>query len=220
MLESIRQRSEGPGLFALVVGPSGAGKDTLIAAARARLLGQQSVAFPRRYITRPADAGGEDHQPLTMSEFEALKASNLFALSWQAHGLHYGVPESIRLDLALGRTVVANVSRSVVEAARTGFIRVRVIHVTASPSVLEERLAQRQRESAGQIRARLKRASLCAPEGTDVHPIDNSGPLEESVSRFIALITPISPVSTRGSTLSPTVDLREAASVHRKEKFQ
>ena len=90
----------------------------------------------RRVITRPADPGGEDHEPVTEAEFAARD----FALQWQAHGLHYGIPADIAVDLAAGLVVVANVSRAVIADAADHF-PVRVIEVTAPPHILAARLA-------------------------------------------------------------------------------
>ena len=101
----------------LVVGPSGAGKDTLLDAARGALAGDPRFRFVRRVITRPADPGGEDHEPVTEADF----ATRDFALQWQAHGLRYGIPADIAVDLAAGLVVVANVSRAIIAEPPTAF---------------------------------------------------------------------------------------------------
>src|SRR3712207_2085991 len=100
-------------MLVAVVGPSGAGKDTLIAGARARLGPDPRFRFVRRGITRPASAGGEDHEPLDRGTFLRRRDAGGFALWWEAHGLLYGVPRDIEADLAASRCVVANLSRGV-----------------------------------------------------------------------------------------------------------
>ena len=70
-------------LFALV-GPSGAGKDTLLAAASAA---RPDLVIVQRVITRPESAGGEPFEGVTPAEFARRNAAGLFALHWQAHGL-------------------------------------------------------------------------------------------------------------------------------------
>jgi ribose 1,5-bisphosphokinase len=140
------------GWLVLVVGPSGAGKDTMLRYAQARLGRERGIVFVRRAITRPAEES-EDHEPLTLSAF----LDRRFALSWAAHGLHYGIPASIEPALASGGIVIANVSRSVLAQAARKF-RCLVVEVTAPPDVLAARLAARGRENAGDIALRLARA--------------------------------------------------------------
>jgi phosphonate metabolism protein PhnN/1,5-bisphosphokinase (PRPP-forming) len=94
-------------MLILVVGPSGAGKDTLLTAAREALRQDARFHFAQRVITRPTDAGGEEHQAITEQEFAARD----FALQWQAHGLRYGIPADV---IDSRDVVVANVSRTVV----------------------------------------------------------------------------------------------------------
>ncbi len=86
-------------MLVLVVGPSGAGKDTLLEAAREALAADPRFRFVRRAITRPAEAGGEAHEAVTDTQF----AARTFALAWQAHGLRYGIPNDIATDIAAGR---------------------------------------------------------------------------------------------------------------------
>ena len=73
----------GPGHLILVVGPSGAGKDTLIAGARAACVGDRSVVFPGRVITRPSTAS-EDHDSISQETFAQAVAVGDFSLWWDA----------------------------------------------------------------------------------------------------------------------------------------
>ena len=88
------------GILVGVVGPSGAGKDTLLDAARAALSADPAFVFLRRVITRPADSGGEAHEPATRGAFLAARDEGAFALTWEAHGLFYGIPRDA-LETAL-----------------------------------------------------------------------------------------------------------------------
>jgi phosphonate metabolism protein PhnN/1,5-bisphosphokinase (PRPP-forming) len=166
-----------------VVGPSGAGKDTLLDAARAALDGDPRVRFVRRAITRPADSGGEAHEAVTDTEF----AMRDFALCWQAHGLRYGIPADIAADLTAGRTVVANVSRGVIAEAARRF-PVRVIEITAPADILAARLAARGRETTADVAARLAR-SVALPDGVPVETVLNDASIEVGVARFVAALS-------------------------------
>lgn len=174
-------------LFA-IVGPSGAGKDTLMQAAADRLPGLHLV---RRVITRPESAGGEAFEGVTEEAFEARAAGGGFVLHWRAHGLRYGIPASVREVLEAGHPALFNGSRAMLGQADVMFPGLRVIHVTARPGVLAERLRARGRETEEDIAARLERAALPLPPGLDVTEIDNSGALEPAVARLVALLQPV-----------------------------
>ena len=170
-------------MLVLVVGPSGAGKDTLLDAARRKLAGDTRFRFVRRVITRPANAGGEDHDPVTEAEF----ATRHFALQWQAHGLRYGIPADIADDLASGRVVVANVSRAVIAESATRF-PVRVIEITAPPHILAQRLSARGRETAADIAKRLAR-TVALPAAIAVETVLNDSTPEIGADRFLAALS-------------------------------
>lgn len=173
------------GTLVLVVGPSGAGKDTLIAGAKAELDGDSGFAFPKRCITRRADAGGEDFEPMDERAFAAAEVAGEFALRWRAHDLAYGLRGSaIDPPLAAGACVVANASRSVVDAARAAFPRVRVVLVTAPAAMLARRLAARRRESEADIAARLARAGAFDVDGCDLVIVNDAG-MEEGIQAFL-----------------------------------
>jgi phosphonate metabolism protein PhnN/1,5-bisphosphokinase (PRPP-forming) len=169
------------GTLVLVVGPSGAGKDSVMQMARAQLGEDPRYVFAARMITRPANAGGEMHQPIGQDEFDRLEQAGGFLLSWRAHGLCYGLPAALADDLKAGRIVVANVSRTVIDQARSLFPgRVRVVAVTAARDVLAERLAKRGRESQEEILERLARTPVFFVGGPGVWELKNEGPLKEA----------------------------------------
>lgn len=183
------------GRLVAVVGPSGAGKDTLMAGARAALAADDRFRFARRAITRPAEAGGEDHLPMTPAEFEAAQAAGAFALNWDAHGLRYGIPRAIEEDLAAGRVVLANLSRSVLADADRRY-PLLVLEITAPPAVLAGRLAARGREDAAMVAARLAREAA-VPLGLAVARVLNDGPVERGVEAVLAVLRAV-PGQTTG----------------------
>ena len=155
LARSLAPAGIGPGRLVLVVGPSGAGKDTLIA--RARLICRDDrVVFPRRVITRAASAA-EDNDTLSDEAFDNALAGGAFALAWNAHGLKYGIPRSIDADIRQDRIVVCNVSRTVVADARARYAHVTAVLITAPPELLAARLKQRARPSDGAIEQRVRR---------------------------------------------------------------
>jgi phosphonate metabolism protein PhnN/1,5-bisphosphokinase (PRPP-forming) len=177
-----------PGLLVLVVGPSGGGKDTLLDGARAALVGRSDILFPHREITRPISAGGEVHIPVDDQVFSARQAAGGYALSWRAHGLGYGVSAAIFLDLAAGRTVLVNVSRTVLDEARRRFLRLRVVSVTADPAILSRRLAARGREGPADVAERLARAQVITVAGDDVVTVRNEGTPAEGIAQLLDAI--------------------------------
>jgi phosphonate metabolism protein PhnN/1,5-bisphosphokinase (PRPP-forming) len=144
--------------------------------------------FPRREITRPADAGGEDHIAVSAADFALRRDGGGYALWWEAHGLSYGVPVRIDAALATGATVVVNISRTVIDAARRRFPRLRIVHIAAPLPVLAQRIAARGREDPADVAKRLARAGDGAPSGPDVVEICNDGRLEDAVAAFLAAI--------------------------------
>lgn len=169
----------------VVVGPSGAGKDTLIEGA---LRARPDLRLVRRVVTRPTGAGGEAFEGVSVLEFEARKALGEFALDWQAHGLHYGIPKA-RID-GTG-DVIFNGSRASLPAAIRAFPDLRVILVTAPVEVLARRLSARGRESQGDIGERLARSGYCLPAGICPVTILNDGTREAGIAAMLAALQPV-----------------------------
>jgi ribose 1,5-bisphosphokinase len=178
-----RPAGAGPGRLVAVVGPSGAGKDTLLQAFAAA---HPEAVLVRRAITRPADAGGEDHEALTEAEFAARAAAGGFLFHYVAHGLSYGIPAGVRAQVAAGRLVLFNGSRAALPAARAAFPGLEVVMITAPAETLAARLAARGREGAADIAARLDRAALAPPQGAAV--VVNDGTVAQGVARLAAAL--------------------------------
>ena len=181
-----RPATIGPGRFIVLVGPSGAGKDTLLGLARAACADDGNVVFPRRVVTREASAS-EDNVQLTLDAFRQARARGDFALHWEAHGHCYALPRAIDDDIRAGRTVVANLSRTVVDAIRRGYADVTVVLITAPPEMLSQRLAARARSSDGQIESRLSRVVDDVATAPDV-TITNVGSVEDHARELVAII--------------------------------
>ncbi|HBY9742223.1 TPA: ribose 1,5-bisphosphokinase [Klebsiella pneumoniae] len=162
-----------PGKLIWLVGPSGSGKDSLLAALRQREHPQLLVAH--RYITRPFNAGSENHIALSEHEFFTRAEQHLFALSWHANNTYYGIG------------VVANGSRAHLALARERYGEVLVpICLAVSPPVLRQRLEQRGRENALEIAQRLERAARYKPD--NCLTLNNDGSLRQSVDEFFRLL--------------------------------
>ncbi len=171
-----------------VVGPSGVGKDSVMAALEAHAPGFQRV---RRVITRPDGEDGEDSVRVTVPEFEQMAESNAFALHWAAHGLNYGIPVGIDQQRCGTKGVLVNLSRSVLLSAQAVFGELVVVSLNADPRVLAQRLSTRDRETAAEQARRLQRADAPLPEGLNrVIEIDNSGALQQTVDEILARLQP------------------------------
>jgi ribose 1,5-bisphosphokinase len=188
------------GLLVLVVGPSGSGKDTLMAGAAETLAADPRFRFVRRVVTRPASTGqatgqaggqaGEDHEVADAEGFAARRDAGGFALHWEAHGLQYGIPADIADDLAAGRAVVANISRGALAEAAARFPTV-VIEITVPDWVRAARLSRRGREAPADVVARLAR-DVPRPEGLPVFTIVNDGTIADGIAALLDFFSRLS----------------------------
>ncbi|MPZ38415.1 MAG: phosphonate metabolism protein/1,5-bisphosphokinase (PRPP-forming) PhnN [Rhizobiales bacterium] len=177
----------GPGRLVLVVGPSGAGKDTLIDGARATCRDDPSFVFPRRLVTRPSSEF-EDHDTMSEASFDQAVTERQFAFWWSAHRLRYGIPASIDDDIRTDRTVVCNVSRTIVAAVRERYARVAVVMITAPSEVLAARLAARDRAGDGEIAGRMARSTTIDQNFHADFVISNVCRRENGVRRLLNVI--------------------------------
>jgi ribose 1,5-bisphosphokinase len=172
----------------IVIGPSGSGKDSLIAGARTALSSNPSFYFTSREITRPAGAGGETHIAVSVEEFLQRRDSGVYAIFWHAHDTWYGINRTIKDQLADGKVVVFNGSRGAIDEAKKRFPGLKIVYISAPDAVLAERLTLRGRESSPQVRERMMRNEQLKsiPYGAIV--LSNAGSLQQTQDKFIDIL--------------------------------
>jgi ribose 1,5-bisphosphokinase len=178
----------GGGWLMPVVGPSGAGKDSLIRAAQLHYREDSGIVFPRRVVTREAVAAAEDHDHLNEVGFALAVAKGEFALWWGAHGNAYGIPVSINDDIVAGRTVVFNCSREILADVARSYCNVHLLDVTAPEDILVNRIVARGRETREEALKRVSRKPRYDGLDMDIIQINNGGDLADAAAAFIAAI--------------------------------
>jgi ribose 1,5-bisphosphokinase len=176
------------GRLIAVVGPSGVGKDSVMQGI-AEVLPKMHLV--RRVITRAPGLGGEDYDAVAEAQFHEMADNGAFAVHWGAHGLYYGIPQSVRYQVNKGTDCLANFSRKALQAGADAFPNFSVLNITAAPEVLAARLAARGRESEADIAKRLAEAAKPLPEGLDIMTLSNDGPLDQTIARAVGLLQPV-----------------------------
>ncbi len=173
------------GRLVYVMGPSGAGKDAVLGAARARIDGRHPVVFAHRYASRPPAPGHPHEVALGPGEFALRDARGLFAFVWSAWGVRYGIGGEVDAWMARDLVVVVSGSREHFATLGPGHPGLLPVLITASPEARAQRLHARGREDAPAIARRLARGEAFSPVHPALVTIENEGPLEEAVGAFV-----------------------------------
>ena len=172
-----------------IVGASGAGKDSILSECRSQLTSQLNTCISHRYITRPANAGGENHIALTSAEFEFRKSRQLFKFDWQANGLQYAIGKEVDGWLASGLNVIVNGSRSFLPKAQQLHPQLKAVYIDVDTQCLRERLILRARENSSEIEQRLVRhQQLSVQIPKEAYRINNSGALSIACDELLSFI--------------------------------
>lgn len=185
-----------------VMGPSGAGKDSVLGWMRSQLPADAGIHWACRTITRDAQAGGEAHEAVSMESFDALVTRGAFAMHWRANGLGYGIRHAELGALLRGDWAIVNGSREYFPEACRRFPGLTGLHVTADAHTLACRLQARGRESEQQVRERVARATAFRlPPG--VIEVRNEGELAQAGRNALEALSRLpgwpAPVSRRGA---------------------
>ena len=186
-----------------IIGPSGAGKDSLLNGLRQNMAGMAippPLYFAQRTITRNHHQTNEDHEAVNEAQFELLLQSHAFALNWVANGLNYGVRHTELAPMTKGTWVMVNGSRAYLDEAKRRFQGLTVLHITAPTEVLRARLLARGRENELAIEARLSRAQNFVPEPNDIC-VSNGGTLAESMNMLKNLLKERTGISLNTSSI-------------------
>jgi ribose 1,5-bisphosphokinase len=176
------------GALVYVMGPSGAGKDSVLNRARTLLPDNVPVVFAHRYITRSAEAGGENHIELSPAEFGLRRTHGLFAFHWRAHGNEYGIGREIYSWRRAGLTVVVSGSREHFQQIAGIDDNTHPVLITAPAERLAQRLTSRAREDAEAAAERLQRSEAYDVTDRRLVTIVNDGPLDAAATRFVSLL--------------------------------
>jgi guanylate kinase len=182
----------GPGLVVVLSGPSGAGKDSVLAAAAGRDGRLARVVTAKTRAPRPGERDRVHHLFLSPEEFDDLLARGGFLEHAEVYGHRSGVPrDQVERLLGEGRTVVL---RTDVQGART--LRAKIpqallVFLTV-PGV--DDLERRIRARGGDDEAAMRRRLAVAREEMDEaarfdHVIVNrDGGLDAAVEELLAVI--------------------------------
>ncbi len=181
-------------LLVIISGPSGVGKDTIIAAMR-RLPGAAAYHYVVTCTTRaprPGEVDGIDYRFLTPEAFARMREAAGFLECAEVHGNWYGTPrDSVRAALAAGRHVVlkidvqgaATVKREVPDA-------LLIFLMPPSTEELFSRLRARGTESAHELEVRQRNAmdELARRDDYD-HVVENrTGEIDRTAAAIVRII--------------------------------
>ncbi len=172
-----------------LMGPSGAGKDSVLDWLRASELRPASLQIAHRYLTRPISTLDENYIYLTNTEFEQRKAQGLFLLDWESHQTRYAIGCEVETWLNQGIDVILNGSRAYFEQALSQYPALKGLYLDVDDGLLEQRLRARGRDSERSIQERL---SMAKDRRLKTHPavinFSNNEALADSGQKLIELL--------------------------------
>jgi ribose 1,5-bisphosphokinase len=176
------------GTLFLVVGNSGSGKDSIISGSLKKYPKElKEIHVPNRVITRPPSEF-ETNIYVSPDKFKQMAHQGKFALKWHIYGLDYGIPIEIDEYLKKGHSIIVNVSRTIIDDARSEYANLRVIFIKVPFEVTVQRIKQRDRESEEGLNERIKRAQVNQTLPKADFIVDNSGNLEDAIEQFLAIV--------------------------------
>ena len=199
MQDGTKRRSQGTpdtsssaSILLVISGPSGVGKDAVVAGLRSAL---PSAYFATTVTTRPPRPGerdGVDYRFLSEEQYDRLVAEDGFLERAAVYTHRYGVPRrEVEQALREGRDVIVRVDvQGAATMKRLMPDAVLVFLAPESDEVLQKRLRDRATDAGADLRARLETAAReMAQEGSFDHVVVNAeGLLAATVSRIVSVV--------------------------------
>jgi len=148
----------GPGLLFIVSGPSGAGKDTLVDALRARMPRLRYSVSATTRVPRPGEKEGDQYFFISRGEFDRRRDAGGF-LEWREYnGNLYGTPRDfVERTLAEGYDLIVKPEVNGALAIKAAYSEAALIFLLPDKfSNLRERLVARRTETTEEIARRLE----------------------------------------------------------------
>jgi guanylate kinase len=181
-------------MLVIISGPSGVGKDTIIAALRARPRDPDYhyVVTCTTRPRRPGEIDGVSYHFMTSKAFLALRDRGGLLEANEVHGNWYGTPRAqVREALAAGHDVILKIdvqgAQQVKERVPNALL---VFVVPPSLETLFGRLRARATETADELDLRQRNAAieLARQEDYDYVVINETGQVERTAARIDEII--------------------------------
>ena len=185
-------------VLAIISGPSGVGKDTIIDAMRRREA-EAGAAGSRHYVVtvttrapRDGEVDGIDYHFVSREEFLRIRAARGFLEANEVHGNWYGSPrDQVRGALAAGRDVILKIDVQGAQVVKDQVTEALLIFVI--PPTLEtlfSRLRTRATETADELELRQRNAAieLARQDDYDYVVVNETGQVERTAERIEAIL--------------------------------
>jgi guanylate kinase len=191
-LNNVALSEHRPGIFFIIVGPAGVGKNRLIEFVVNRVEGLRQLATATTRPMRPGEQQGREHVFVTKEEFDRFISMGALLEHQLVHGVHYYGILSERVEAALyaGDLVIADIEVHGARIAREAYPDNTVTIFIQPPSVLSlvERMRTRNEPDA-EIARRLMRVPMEMQFANEADYIVVNDDLEHAANTLTAIIT-------------------------------
>ena len=185
-------------ILAVISGPSGVGKDTIIDAMRRREI-ETGHSGDRHYVItvttrepREGEVDGVDYHFVSREEFLRIRAARGFLEANEVHGNWYGSPRrQVRDALASGSDAVLKIDVQGAQVVKEQVTEALLIFVIPpSLETLFARLRTRASETADQLELRQRNAAieLARQDDYDHVVVNETGQVEKTAERIEEII--------------------------------